>query len=134
MKFDPAIIETFARRLYSQAARIVFRYGTLYALLGSAVSALVFYYMPAAASRGIGPWLIFVIVIVFALIGVSIGNEKAFDLRLRAQIALCQVQIERNTRAASEHAAAQASLSAQKLVATHLQPVVPAAEASRPAR
>ena len=33
-----------------------------------------------------------------ALFGIMAGNARANALRLQAQIALCQVQIERNTR------------------------------------
>ena len=36
--------------------------------------------------------------LVLGLIAFSLGQQKAFALRLQAQVALCQVQIEANTR------------------------------------
>lgn len=36
--------------------------------------------------------------VVAGLIGYAIGTEKAFQLKLQAQTALCQVKIEENTR------------------------------------
>lgn len=129
MKFDPEIIETFARRLYSQASRIVIRYALLYALLGGAFSAPVYYYLPAALATNFGPVIVAAIVVLFALVGASVGNEKAFMIRLQAQMALCYVQIERNTRAVAEHESASAGTPAHSLAATHLLPVASAAEA-----
>ena len=38
-----------------------------------------------------------------AIIGGLVGVERGFMLRLRAQNALCQVAIEQNTRALSNH-------------------------------
>jgi hypothetical protein len=38
-------------------------------------------------------------VIALGVIGLMIGQARAFALRLQAQVALCQVEIERNTRA-----------------------------------
>ena len=127
MKFDPEIIETFARRLYGQASRIVIRYGVLFALLGGGFGAAVYYYLPAVAARDFGPVIGGAAVVLFALIGVSIGNDRAFGLRLQAQVALCQVQIERNTRTASEQTRVAHSDAADSLGATHFQPVAPAA-------
>lgn len=39
--------------------------------------------------------------LIGGVIGAMVGSERAFTLRLLAQQALCQVQIERNTRAAA---------------------------------
>lgn len=37
--------------------------------------------------------------LVGAGIGFALGQERAFKLKLEAQVALCQVQIEKNTTA-----------------------------------
>lgn len=35
---------------------------------------------------------------LFGAIGAAVGRARGFDLRLQAQLALCQLQIEVNTR------------------------------------
>jgi hypothetical protein len=37
-----------------------------------------------------------------AILGYAVGSERAFSLRLAAQTALCQAQIERNTRSLAQ--------------------------------
>ena len=44
--------------------------------------------------------------LVGALIGVVIGRGRAFSLQLQAQVALCQVATEANTRRAADAATA----------------------------
>jgi hypothetical protein len=54
-----------------------------------------------------GLWIGGIGAILGGAMGYAIGTEKAFTLRLQAQVALCQVQIEANTRAqAARHSAA----------------------------
>jgi hypothetical protein len=54
-----------------------------------------------------GKGLLAVGFLVGGVIGYFIGTERAFVLRLQAQIALCQVQIERNTRSSAHFAGEQ---------------------------
>jgi len=42
-----------------------------------------------------------VVALVGGALGAVVGNNRAFALRLMAQTALCQMQIERNTRPAA---------------------------------
>ena len=91
--YNPTIIEEFAQRLYKQAASIIFN-STLFGLLTGAI--LLFLGATVAGMTQVP---------VFALIGAIIGGfwgyirgrERAFKLKLEAQVALCQVQIERNS-------------------------------------
>jgi Glycine zipper len=87
MSYDPAIVQSFADNLYRRAASIIASATVLGALLGFAVGAAVFPSVAALLAAGIG-----------AAVGYSIGRERAFRLKLDAQVALCQVQIEKNTR------------------------------------
>jgi hypothetical protein len=93
ISYDETVIGEFARRLYQRATTII----VLCALVGIIVGGLV----GAAAARpagGDGGGLIMFFVLIGGLIGFAIGRERAFMLKLQAQVALCQVQIERNTR------------------------------------
>lgn len=91
MHFDPTIIEEFARRLLAQARGTVAILTVAGALIGAAFG--------WQAELGAPSWIIGAA--VGGLIGFALGRQRAFRLRLDAQTALCQVAIERNTRAAA---------------------------------
>ncbi len=86
-EYDARIIYKFADALYRQARSIIFTYTFIGLLLG-----------------GVGGFVMAgeIVAIVGALIvgflGYAIGQQRAFQLKLQAQIALCQVRIEENTR------------------------------------
>jgi hypothetical protein len=95
VQYDPRIIVMFAQRLYDQAARIVALCVALGAVAGFILGAIA---GNAAFDAGIvtGALAAF----VFGAFGYAVGQGRAFALRLQAQTALCQVQIEANTRGA----------------------------------
>lgn len=95
--YDESVIVAFAERLYRRAATIVITTALLFMLFGAAGGAAVaaLSRMPTDSRNG----LAVVMGLIGAIIGAVIGSERAFTLRLMAQQALCQVQIERNTRA-----------------------------------
>jgi len=90
--YDSSVIEEFADRLYREASSTVATYTLLVALLGAgggvAVGSVI---QGALLAASVGA-------LVGGAIGFQIGQQKAFALRLQAQVALCQVQIEVNTR------------------------------------
>jgi hypothetical protein len=94
MTYDSKIIIEFAARLYARANAIAAAYGVVGAVLGAVVGAIAARFLldtsPAVGALVGGA--------VCCAIGVRVGQDKAFQLKLQAQIALCQVQIERNTR------------------------------------
>lgn len=94
MEYDAKIIEEFAIRLYKRASSIILQYSVMGALLGALVGAVAGRAMGDYAGTGA-----LVGAIVVAFIGYVAGQEKAFQLKLQAQVALVQVQIERNTKA-----------------------------------
>ena len=74
-----------------------------YALVGAGVGALVVlgagsYGSAVSGRQGNFGTIALVVAVVGALLGYAVGSERAFALRLMAQTALCQLQIERNTR------------------------------------
>ena len=98
-KYDPAVIRKFADRLYAEATRIV----VFDTIIGAVVGALLGFWVgdygkkhdPKAWDQTI---LALLGLLLLGLFGYAIGRERSFKLRLEAQMALCQVQIEENTR------------------------------------
>jgi predicted membrane metal-binding protein len=83
-QYDPAIIQKFADKLYSQANTIVFVWTFLGAVVGGAGG-----YQLGYAAVG---------AVIIGALGFAIGMSRAYLLRLQAQVALCQKKIEENTR------------------------------------
>lgn len=86
--YEPQIIENFAISLY-RAAKITLVLFTLIGILGGGVGAYV-----------LGGEIVWAVggAVLLGLILFGIAWQIAFRLKLRAQLALCQVQIEENTR------------------------------------
>ena len=110
--YDPVVIKAHAFVLYRKAQRLAF----LGALRGATIGLLVAF----AAIASIGTfseihdrleaadvrakdvnWMFLIFPVIAAFRGWSKGDEKGWQLRLAAQQALCQVQIEENTRTRS---------------------------------
>ena len=85
--YDPKIIQEFADRLYAKAKSIVRNY--------SIVGILLLGFGGLASQN---PIIALIGAILGGLIGYAIGTEKAFQYRLQAQTALCQVEIESNSQ------------------------------------
>lgn len=94
--YDPQIIQDFAKRLYRQAATIIVAYVIGGILLGAIIGSILVA-LPRGGHIETSTGEIFGIILggAFGYIG---GAEKAFRLKLEAQLALCQVQIESNTK------------------------------------
>ena len=86
--YNPEVIQEFADKLYSRADAIVIGWTAIGALGGFVLGSLM-------GGGGIRLFMLF----AGGAIGYAIGLQRAFLLKLQAQEALCQVQIERNTRA-----------------------------------
>ena len=93
VKYDPQVIVTFADSLYRHAASVVLTYTVVGALIGLASGGAV----GIAVLDGGGRIGAAVGALLLGAIAFKLGQQKAFALRLQAQIALCQVQIEANT-------------------------------------
>lgn len=90
VSYDPVVIRTFAQTLYDRAATVMFISTAIGVVIGGIAGKFVFenfgMLVLAAFSGGIGYWM---------------GSQRASVMKLQAQTALCQVQIEQNTRARS---------------------------------
>jgi len=94
-EYDPEVIQEFADKLYAKAGTITLKATVLYGVCGAIAGSLAGHLAKLPDSTTVMP----VVGAVFAgWIGYSIGSTKSFSLRLQAQIALCQMQIERNTQ------------------------------------
>jgi hypothetical protein len=91
-KYESKIIYEFAERLYSRANSIVVVY-VLVGLLAGGVSGYAIGF--ASGNSAIAGS---VLAVLLGGLGYMMGTERAFQLKLQAQTALCHVQIEENTR------------------------------------
>ena len=87
MQYDSNVIVEFAAKLYKRAGSIILSYTVFGVLLGAIGGLMV---IPDAMAAVAGA-------VLLGIIGFKLGTDKAFQLKLQAQIALCQVQIETNT-------------------------------------
>ena len=90
--YDPSVIRSFAQQLYDRAATIVLVNAGIGLVIGGLVGKLA-----------LGNGGMVVLGLAGAAAGYFLGSQKAFLLKLQAQISLCQVQIEENTRRADAH-------------------------------
>lgn len=99
-QYDPDVLQRYADELYRQAKWIVIGTTLRYffgALLLSIACAAALSFAPGGPGSAA-----MVITVIFWVIGIATGidagRRKAFELRLKAQQILCQVQIEQNSR------------------------------------
>ena len=93
--YQPEIIQTFANRLYARAAVTSVTSALLGVLIGLVVTPHLFQVLPSFIVLRCPEW---VGSIILGLVGLVQGLERASVLKLQAQTALCQLQIEVNTR------------------------------------
>jgi hypothetical protein len=98
VKYDPSVISEYANSLYKMANVIVFAGLTLCGLFGVVIG--------SATSN---PGLILVFAFLGGAFGYAIGKIVGLGLQVLAQLVLCQLKIEENTRPKSEAAFDQAS-------------------------
>jgi predicted lipid-binding transport protein (Tim44 family) len=112
-RYDSTIIQTFADRLYSQADGVVI----ICAVIGILVGLGSGYGVGGVVGAIVGS-------VIIGALGFVIGLSIAFQLKLKAQILLCQMQIEKNTRQTVEHTSAAIS-SPTHSAASIASPVAP---------
>ena len=97
ISYDAAVIQEFASRLYRRASSIIATSILAGILLGLVLGSLLLSQLMHVNGPALGVLVLFSC-LFSGLAGFSVGLEKAFKLRLEAQIILCQVQVEKNTR------------------------------------
>lgn len=105
-EYNADIIVAFAKRLYREATTVVATYIVAGIIIGAVLGiagALGYEAMTRTRTDLSGiAWPLGAV--VGGLVGYARAAARAFELRLRAQLALCQVEIERNTRALTTRA------------------------------
>ncbi len=106
--YDPAVIQKFVDRLYRRARTTVISSTIGGVLFGGLLGFWLSWLLDSGSVRvprhlsldELGTELIACLIgaVLFGLIGLMAGRERAFMLRLQAQVALCQAKIEENTR------------------------------------
>ena len=94
--YDPSLIQKFADKLYSQAASIIAGYTIFGAIIGYTAYHFFGSALPPEVTAIVNVWMV---TVALGLVGCYFGFQRAFMLRFRAQTALCQLEIEKNTRA-----------------------------------
>jgi hypothetical protein len=87
IQYDPQMIHEHAERLHAQAKTII----PIQFFIGIFSGIIIF--GGITALLGIGYDFLLV-----AILGHGAGRSKAFELKLQAHMALCQLKIEENTR------------------------------------
>jgi hypothetical protein len=131
-QYDADILQKFADNLYAKARSVIFQCGLVGAVIGALLAIPIAIYTNSNGTsqsivdryKGTGngfnvplrktqtddsnmPLIAAgVFALIGCLIGVTIGQKKAFQYKLQAQLTLCQMQTEFNTRAKSQTTAA----------------------------
>jgi hypothetical protein len=94
VEYDQNVIEEFATRLYSQAKATTMRHF----FIGLCAGIVVFSAICNALNIGFDAIIIGIGTLICSIMGYGSGQNKAFEQKLQAQIALCQAKIEANTK------------------------------------
>ncbi|RKH63173.1 hypothetical protein [Corallococcus aberystwythensis] len=101
VRYDPSVIQEHAEDLYSRASRLAMLYGFMGIVFGAAIGFIL-----SASAEDLRPVALTGGAVIGVIIGASMGRSRAFALELQAQVALCQVATEANTRRTAEAAEA----------------------------
>ena len=92
MKYDPKVIHEMAERLYAEADSAETSYPVVFGFVGAVVG--------FAFGFPLGYTLVALVAgaVLLGALGYWVGQQRAFGLRLQAQLMLVQTKIEENTR------------------------------------
>ena len=97
VQYDPSIIQKQANLLYRSANAAILFLTLLCAFAGGTMGGVLGDHGKSPSDR-IEWGFVIIGLLIGGLIGYIIGSRVAFSMKLRAQLALCQVYIEYNTR------------------------------------
>lgn len=92
-KFNPAIMQEYANRLYAKAATLVLQYTCLGIVTGAGMGFGIYWFNDTLLWPSIGAGSL-----MFGILGYTKGKDSVFVIHLLAQQSLWQVQMELNTR------------------------------------
>lgn len=119
-QYDPNILQQYADDLYAKARWITVKCCAIGAIIGMAVTLIPVNIYESRNSQAIidrykgtgngfnvpvpdaspsnAPILILVVGVLGGVVGYTVGERRAFQYKLQAQLTLCQMQTELNTR------------------------------------
>lgn len=126
-QYDADVLQTFADRLYAKARWITLKCCLVGAIIGVALAFIPVTILENGKTQAIidrykgtgngldapvpdtspsnAPILVVLFGLLGGLVGATIGQRKAFEYRLQAQLTLCQMQTEFNTRQKADNSA-----------------------------
>ena len=97
IKYDAGVLQEHVERLYRKAAMMAWEWAIgLFLLAGIGSLILVLNFPKANENPGFG--VVVAVALLAGFVGWLIGHSAGFKYRLQAQLVLCQMQIEYNTR------------------------------------
>lgn len=106
IQYDEKIIQQHAERLYLQADNVIRSHTLIAALLGVVIGLAYAVNPKTGHSEPALMWFAAIFMgAIGAALGRSIAKPKALQYKMQAQAALCQCQIEKNTRPAAQQSA-----------------------------
>jgi uncharacterized integral membrane protein len=107
-QYDSGILQNYADALYRKAAWVTLKCAAIGGVVVAVLTGVACYAVSSSVqSRGVpagadnsstAAVLVVLGGVLGALIGVAVGQRRAFEYRLQAQTVLCQLNIEYNTR------------------------------------
>lgn len=93
-EYDPKVIQDYAEGLYKQSKSVT----TCYFFIGIFAAILIFSKISEILMGEFDFLIIAIGVFLGSVMGLFAGRNRAFEMQLEAQQALCQVEIQENTK------------------------------------
>jgi uncharacterized protein YacL len=94
VKYDSKVIQEHADKLYAQTRSVVASQFFIGLFMGLLAALIISNHL----THEFNSIIVSIGVLIGGVMGYGSGHNKAFELRLQAQMALCQAQIEENTK------------------------------------
>ncbi|HPN56905.1 MAG TPA: hypothetical protein PLD92_08660 [Candidatus Omnitrophota bacterium] len=94
VEYDLELVKAYAKRLYSQARATTMRHF----FIGIFFGIIIFGGVSDALLGSYDALIVAIGAMIGGVMGYGSGQNRAFELKMQAQQALCQVHIEQNTR------------------------------------
>jgi hypothetical protein len=100
--YDAQLVRKLANKLHFQANMLLVTHAIMFAVCGAAVGwglRVALGDRPEVLELGLGPLQAAgAVAAVAAVVGLMVASNKAAELKLRSQLALCMVQLEMNSK------------------------------------
>ncbi|MEW5894493.1 MAG: hypothetical protein AB1650_01875 [Candidatus Omnitrophota bacterium] len=108
VKYDPKVIQDYAEGLYNQSKSVT----TCYFFIGIFAAIIVFGEIASLLMGGFDFLIVAIGVFIGGVLGIFAGKNRAFEIKLAAQQALCQIEIEASMKQAVKNCCSDAKTGA----------------------